>query len=307
MKLISKYINKIKQRLQIKELLKAFEWCLTDRQYLKFVYRIKMGKPLHLNPPITFNEKLQWLKLYNRRDEYTAMVDKVEAKKVAASRIGEEYIIPTLGIWDSVDDIDFDALPDKFVLKTTHGGGGNAIVLCRDKSLLNRSAVKNVLHRSLRKGDSYRWLKEWPYKNVRRRIIAEEMLEDEANEQIVDYKFYCFHGKPYLVLVCFDRGHGKTKYYYFDRNWTFQRINTMGQQAPMDFTLSKPKNIDEMFFLAEKLSAGEPFIRIDLYNVNGRIYFGEYTFYPASGFKSDLSPDADLDLGRRIVLPAKYY
>lgn len=291
-----------KLRFLAYKMLQCFQWCLSDRRYLNCLFFIKMGKPLHLNPPVTFNEKLQWLKLYNRRDEYTDMVDKLQAKRIAAERVGEKYIVPTLGYWDSVDEIDFDSLPDRFVLKTTHGGGGLGVVVCKDKSKLDIGEAKKRLNHSLKKSDIYKRLKEWPYKNVKRRIIAEELLDDGVNDQIFDYKFYCFNGKAHLALVCYDRGVGTTKYYYFNRDWEFCRINTMGKNAPEGFTVPKPENIDEMFALAEKLSESEPFLRVDFYDVKGRIYFGEYTFYPASGFKSDLDSVADLEMGKMIDL-----
>lgn len=298
--------GKIKKKIKSAKIrfLRAFDWALTDRQYLKILFRIKMGKPLRLDPPVTFNEKLQWLKLYNRRDEYTDMVDKVEAKRFAAERIGENYIIPTLGVWDSFDDIDFDSLPDKFVLKTTHGGGNSGVVICRDKSKFDIRAAKIKLEKSL-KGDIYSAFKEWPYKNVHRRIFAEELLDDGTNEQILDYKFYCFNGKTDYVMVCTDRCVGAANYYFFDRNWQFHRINVIGKGAPEGFTLPRPKNLDEMFLVAEKLSVGLPCVRVDLYNVNGRVYFGEYTFFSASGFDKDFPPETDLAFGQKVVLPEK--
>lgn len=284
--------------------MRAFDWALTDRQYLKCLFKIKMGKPLRLDPPVTFNEKLQWLKLYNRRDEYTAMVDKVEAKRVAASIIGEEYIIPTLGVWDSFDEIDFGSLPDRFVLKTTHGGGNSGVVICRDKSAFDFQAAKIKLEKSL-KGDIYASFKEWPYKNVRRRILAEELLDDGLGHLINDYKFNCFNGRAENVMVCSDRDSGHTKFYFFDTEWNLLRVNKMGVAAPEGFTMPKPENIDLMFDIADKLSAGVPYMRVDLYNINGKLYFGEMTFYPASGFGANYTREADLDFGNRIKLPKK--
>ncbi len=284
--------------------MRAFDWALTDRQYLKCLFKIKMGKPLRLDPPVTFNEKLQWLKLYNRRDEYTAMVDKVEAKRVAASIIGEEYIIPTLGVWDSFDEIDFGSLPDRFVLKTTHGGGNSGVVICRDKSAFDFQAAKIKLEKSL-KGDIYASFKEWPYKNVRRRILAEELLDDGLGHLINDYKFNCFNGRAENVMVCSDRDSGHTKFYFFDTEWNLLRVNKMGVAAPEGFTMPKPENIDLMFDIADKLSAGVPYMRVDLYNINGKPYFGEMTFYPASGFGANYTREADLDFGNRIKLPKK--
>lgn len=272
---------------------------LPDRLYLKLTYKATMGKRLNLKDPVTFNEKLQWLKLYDRKPEYTVMVDKYAAKKYVADRIGEEYIVPTLGVFDSFDEIDFDRLPERFVLKCTHDCGG--LVICKDRSAFDRNAAKAKLEKALRHDYYKRW-REWPYKNVPRKIIAEAYLED-ANGELNDYKFTCFRGEADNVMVCIGRQTGQTQFYFFNDKWELLRLNRRGLEAPADFTLPKPENLEEMFEIARKLSKDLPYARIDLYNVDGRIYFGEITFFPQTGMDPNLLPTTDALFGARITLP----
>lgn len=276
-----------------------FTW-LPDSIYLKLLFRFKMGKPLNLKNPKTFNEKLQWLKLYNRKLEYTTMVDKYAVKQYVANIIGEEHIIPTLGVWDKFDDIDFSSLPDQFVLKTTHGGGGGGVVICRDKQTFDKATAKQKLESSM-KSDIYKSLREWPYKNVKKRIIAEKYMTDSKGK-LNDYKFTCANGNVHNVMICCDRGFGETKFYFFDNKWNLLRLNKRGKEAPDNFFLPKPKNLDNMFNLAQKLSMNLPYSRIDLYNIDGEIYFGEITFYPASGFDRNLLEETDVLFGNYITL-----
>lgn len=282
-------------------LLSKFAALFPDKLYLKLMFRLKMGYWMDFDNPQTFNEKLQWLKLYNRRPEYTQMVDKYAVKEYVANIIGDEHIIPTLGVWDSVDDIDFDKLPNQFVLKTTHGGGGGGVVICKDKSQFDVEQCKIRLQQSL---DSciYRNLREWPYKDVPRRIIAEQYMVDESGYELKDYKFFCFNGRVDNVMLCLDRSSGDTKFYFFTRDWKFVRVNHIGLMAPQDLIIPKPQNLDKMFDLAAKLCMDIPFIRIDLYNISGRIYFGEFTFYPASGFDDDYPAETDRMFGGQLKL-----
>lgn len=276
-----------------------FTW-LPDSIYLKLLFRFKMGKPLNLKNPKTFNEKLQWLKLYNRKPEYTTLVDKYAVKQYIANIIGEEHIIPTLGVWDKFDDIDFSSLPDQFVLKTTHGGGGGGVVICRDKQSFDKATAKRKLESSM-KSDIYKSLREWPYKNVKKRIIAEKFMTDSKGE-LNDYKFTCTNGNAHNVMICCDRGSGETKFYFFDNKWNLLRLNKRGKEAPDNFSLPKPKNLENMFNIAQKLSMNLPYSRIDLYNVDGEIYFGEITFYPASGFDRNLLEETDVLFGNYITI-----
>ena len=281
-------------------IVKKTNFLYSDSVYLRLVYFLEMRNPLHLKHPVTFNEKLQWLKLHDHNPLYTQMVDKYEAKKYVASIIGEKYIIPTWAVWSGVEDIDMSRLPDQFVLKTTHDGGGEGVVVCRNKKNFDEQSALSKLKRSMQR-DIYAETKEWPYKQVKPRIIAEKYIADERGE-LADYKFFCFDGKAYCVMVCIDRSIGSPKFYFFNRDWTLLRLNKRGKEAPVDFTLPEPSGMNEMFRLAEKLSGGIPFVRVDLYNHAGAIYFGEMTFYPASGFDGNLLEETDWLFGSMICL-----
>ncbi|MCM1022350.1 MAG: hypothetical protein NC343_08515 [Muribaculum sp.] len=261
-----------------------------DKLYLSIIYRCKMGHWIDWKNPQTFTEKIQWLKLYNRRPEYTDMVDKYAVKKLVAEKIGEEYVIPTLGVWNSVNDIDLDSLPDKFVLKTTHGGGGGGVVICRDKASFNFDEAKIKLKQSL-KADIYKSLREWPYKNVPRRIIAEQFIELPSIADLTDYKIYCFNGKPTYIQVIQNRNTNET-IDFFDTDWNHQEfygLNPVPKPAkgpvpkPAKGPVPKPANLSDMLFVAGKLAMDTQFVRVDLYQTDSGIYFGELTFFPASG------------------------
>ena len=255
-----------------------------DKKYLEYMYRKKMGKDLNLENPIEFNEKLQWLKLYDRNPLYTKLVDKYEVKNYITNTLSEEYVIPLLGVYDKINQINFDNFPDKFVLKTTHDSG--TIVICTNKEKFNKKAALKKLKKRLKRKYYYLW-REWPYKNIKPKIIVEPFIIDK-NGQLNDYKFFCFNGKSDYVMVCIDRDIGKTKFYYYDRNWQLQKeMSEDASKVSDNFNLPKPNNLNEMFEIAEKLSKGFPFVRIDLYNVDGKIYFGEFTFYPSAGFDKD--------------------
>ncbi len=271
---------------------------LNDAFYLKIIYYQTFNKKLDLSNPKTFNEKLQWLKLYDRNPEYTKMVDKYEVKKYVAEKIGEEYIIPTIGIYDSFEEINFKELPDQFVIKCTHDSGG--IVICKDKSNFNIEETRKKINKCM-KNNYYRNWREWPYKNVKPRIIIEKYMEDK-NKELNDYKFFCFDGVADNVMVCLDRKLGKPKFYFFDKDWRLLRINKRGVSAPQNFTISRPDNLDKMFQIANQLSKNIPFSRIDLYNIDGKIYFGEITFYPQSGFDNNLLEKTDIEFGKKIKL-----
>lgn len=273
---------------------------LSDEEYICRMFKAKMGYPLNLENPQTFNEKLQWLKLYDRKPIYTTMVDKYAAKEYVASIIGDEYIIPTLGIWDRFVDIDFNTLPNQFVLKCTHDSGG--LVICKDKSKLDIAAARKKINKSLKTNYFYSG-REWPYKDVKPRIIAEKYISDSmGSSTLTDYKFYCFRGVADCVLVCFGRETGNTRFYFFDKEWKLKRYNKQGKAAPEGFTVPKPECMDKMFQIAEMLAKDIPAVRVDLYQSCGHIYFGELTFYPASGFDPNRSPEADYYFGSLIDL-----
>lgn len=272
---------------------------MPDELYLKKVFLYKLGYPLDLQNPQTFNEKLQWLKLYDRNPEYTTMVDKYEVKKYVADKIGEQYVIPTLGVWNSFDEIDFDALPNQFVLKCTHDSGG--FVICRDKSNLDIESAKDKINKSLSVNYYYRG-REWPYKNVKPRIIAEQYMEDASSDELKDYKLMCFNGKVKCSFVCSERfSEDGLKVTFYDRDWNvmpFER-HYPRSQCP----IAKPSSYDDMVRLAEQLSKDIPFVRVDFYEVSGKIYFGELTFYPGSGFEEFEPFEWDKTLGSWIRLP----
>ena len=270
---------------------------LPDKWAVSIKYRNHFYKKLDLKNPRTFNEKLQWLKLYDRKPEYTTMVDKYRAKEYVASIIGDEYIIPTLGVWKSFDEIDFDALPNQFVLKCNHGSGD--VVICKDKASLDVEAARKKLTAALQQ-DYYLVSREWPYRDVPRRIIAEEYLEDSETGDARDYKFFCFNGYVDCVMLCIDRNLGKPKFYFFDDQWKLKRLNKRGKEAPEGFTLPRPKCIEEMFNIASILSKGFSFLRVDLYECDGHVYFGELTFFPSSGFDANLLEETDLYFGSLI-------
>lgn len=277
-----------------------FRW-LPDKPYLKLLYRFKMGHRLDLKNPKTFTEKLQWLKLYNRRPEYTNMVDKYAVKKYVADIIGEEYIIPTLGVWDKPENINWDSLPNQFVLKTTHGGGGGGVVICKDKQTFNRTDAIAKLNQSMR-SDIYSGLREWPYKNVPHRIIAEKFIAPEKGQQdLIDYKIYCFNGEPKLIMTADGRFSGDKRFGYYDINWKAVDI-TWGAPRP-DKELPRPAQLQQMLKVAAQLSKGIPHARIDLYNVAGDVMFGEITMFDSSGLEAITPDEMDAYLGSLIKLP----
>lgn len=276
---------------------------MDDRTYLEKLYRIKFGKELDLEHPQTFSEKLQWLKLYDRRPEYTRMVDKYEAKEYVASLIGEEYIIPTLGVWDRFEDIDFSALPDRFVLKCTHNSGG--VVICKDKAKLNPEEIGPKFTRQLGK-NYYTNNREWPYKNVKPRIIAEEYMEDdEGSGELTDYKLHFFSGTCKAILVARDRfAPGGLKKDFYSENWEHYDF-TRGDSPNAEKREPRPVQLDQMIALGEKLAGDYPFMRTDFYVIRGKVYFGEITFFPSSGTMR-FHPDSwDKTFGDWITLPEK--
>ncbi len=275
---------------------------LPDKEYLEKRLSIITKKKIELDSPQTFNEKLQWLKLYDRKPIYTTMVDKYAVKQYIAEKIGEEYIIPTLGVWDSFDEIDFNKLPSQFVLKCTHDSGG--LVICRDKTNLDMQKTKNRISKSL-KHDFYMRGREWPYKNVPRRIIAEQYMEDAGHEDLRDYKFYCFNGEPkFLYLSESLSNHSKARISFVSMDWEKMPVKR-NDYAEFDALPDKPVSFDLMIDLCKKLSENIPFLRVDLYEINGKVYFGELTFFPGSGFTMFEPEEWDYTFGSWITLPSK--
>ena len=276
----------------------GFLRCISDKKFVEKGYYIRTGKRLNLDNPTTYNDKLNWIKIYDHNPLYTTMVDKYEVKKYAAEIIGEEYIIPTLGVWDKFKDIDFDSLPDQFVLKCTHDSGG--LVICKDKSKLDIKAAKKKINKSLRR-NYYDYGREWPYKNVKPRIIAEKFMTDGSGG-LVDYKTYNVDGKSYMCLVCLDRHLKQTKFHFVSKDWELLRYTKVSKDAPEGWTPEKPASMDKMYELAEKLSVGLPFARVDFYDVDGHPYLGEITFFPDGGIEMWNSPKFQAYMGDIIDL-----
>ena len=272
---------------------------LSDEEFLKKVFPKYMGYPLDLENPKTFSEKLQWLKVNYRNPIQTVMVDKHEAKHFIAERVGNQYIIPTLAVWDSVEDIDIDALPNQFVLKSTHDSGG--IVICKDKSSFDFEAAKAKLSASLKR-DYSKIAREWPYQNVLRRIIAEEYISELGNDDLLDYKMYSFHGEPKLTVVCSDRfSKTETRMNFYDINWEPMGIH-FGHYPPLPLEFPKPATYEEMKRLTAELSKDCPFLRVDFYEIKGRLFIGELTFFPGAGLEKFRPMSKDYELGEWLHL-----
>ena len=274
-----------------------------DELYLKIMYRYKMGQNLNLKNPKTFSEKLQWLKLYNKRPEYTMMVDKYAVKKYVSETIGEEYVIPNLGVWERPEDIEWDELPNQFVLKTTHGGGNTGVVICKDKTHFNKEQAVNKLNSSL-KQNLYKIWREWPYKNVHRRVIAERFIEPSIEDKdLNDYKFFCFNGVVKGLFVATDRQtpNEKVKFDFFDAEYNhlpFRQGHDHAKKTP-----PKPENFELMKKIAGQLSKGIPHVRVDLYDLGDKILFGELTFFHFSGMVPFEPKEWDMYYGDMLNLP----
>lgn len=286
----------------IKKVILYLSIYLPDKMNLKINFRLKMGKKLDLDNPKTYNEKLQWLKLYDRKPEYTNLVDKYEVKKIVADLIGEEYIIPTLGIWDSADDIDFEQLPDQFVLKCTHDSGG--IVICKDKSSLDQENAREIMRKGLKRR-YYKYNREWPYKNVKPRIIAEKYMVDESGYELKDYKWFCFDGEVKALFIAKDRGvkGRETTFDFFDSE--FNHLPFTNGHPNAKVLPDKPAGFEKMKEIASKLSKGFCQLRVDLYDINGHVYFGELTFFHWGGRTPFVPEEWDYKFGEWIKLPQK--
>lgn len=284
---------------------KGFYRNMPDDKYLSILFKKRVGYELNLDEPKTFNEKLQWLKLYDRNPEYTTMVDKYAVKKLVADRIGEEYIIPTFGVWDNFDDIDFNLLPNKFVLKCTHDSGG--LVIVKDKRKFDKAMAKKKLEKSLKR--NYYWPgREWPYKNVLPRIIAEEYMEDRGRIVPEDYKVYCMNGEPKYIVVFHNRFDDTKELSetVYDINWNKQEFSFDEHFAISNIIEPKPRCLNELIKLAKKLCEGMAQVRVDFYIINEKIYFGEITLYTASGFQKMIPEEKDFEMGKLINLTSDF-
>lgn len=274
---------------------------LSDELYLKALFKLKVGYNLDLNNPKTFNEKLQWLKLHFHRPEFHQMVDKEMAKVIVSKAIGEEYVIPTLGVWNRIEDIDWDSLPNQFVLKTTHGGGGAGVVICKDKTVFEKKEAISVLSRSY-KQDIYKNLREWPYKGLKKKIIGEKYLQEKNLPFLHDYKVMCFNGKARLIEFHEGRYTSRHTQDFYDVNWNLTSITQGSYGVNKSIPSEKPALLEDMISLSEKLANGLPHIRVDWYIINNHLYFSELTFFDGSGLCPFDKYDDDLMIGSWISL-----
>lgn len=298
---IAKYIFNKRYRLGVRLNLGKYDH-LADEEFLRLRYFAVYGRELNLDAPELYSEKVQWLKLYDRKPEYTVMSDKYLARDYVAQRIGEEHLIPLLGVWDDPAEIDFDQLPDSFVLKCNHNSG-KGMYICKDKALMDKAKVVRELKEGLAE-DYYAHCREWVYKDVPRKIIAEKYMEDKPGaDEFTDYKIFCFDGEPHCVMACIDRQKGRTKKVFFDSDWSSLGYNGYSRDESVVARIERPEKLDEMLEIARKLSEGFPFIRVDLYSTEDEVYFGELTFYHYAGFDTEIDEQSDRVLGGLLRLP----
>lgn len=285
-----KYYRKI--RAFVKQ---TFYSLLPEKKHLDIKFLKVFGRHIDWENPKSFNEKLQWLKVYNKNPQHTMLVDKYEVREYIKKIIGEEYLIPVIAVYDKVSDIDFDALPDSFVLKCTHGSACN--IICSDKSKLDVKAAKKKLKKWM-KINYYYLSREWPYKNVKPRIVCEKFMKDDTTNDLKDYKFFCFEGKVHFSFVASDRHTDEVKFNFFDSEWNDLPVEN--DHPRVENKIKKPVNYEKMIELAEQLSKDELFLRVDFYEINGRIYFGELTYYHGGGFLAFKPEEYDYKFGELI-------
>ena len=275
------------------------DW-MPDSLYLKLLYKAATGEKCDLKHPVTFNEKLQWLKLHDRKPEYADMVDKYEVRKIIENSIGAEYLIPCYGVYNSFEEIDFSSLPDQFVLKCTHDSG--SVIICKDKTEFDRAAAKQSLDASMKR-NYYSTYREWPYKYVKPRIIAEKYMIDESGDDLKDYKVMCFNGEAKVIEVHenrFTKGKEHTQTFY-DRNWNKLTIIQEGLMYVTDERRA-PAQLDKILALSEELAKDMYHARIDWYIINDKIYFGEITCYDGAGFETFPNKEDNVYLGSLLKL-----
>lgn len=277
---------------------------ISDETYLKVRYKFIIGKRLDLENPRGFNEKINWLKIFNRNPLYPRLVDKYEVKDHVRHIIGDAKVIPSYGVWDNYDEIDFSKLPNQFVLKSTNGGGGSGVVICKDKSIFNHKLAKKKLEKSMH--FNWKYEREWVYRDVKPRIIAEKYMFNEDGNDLVDWKIFCFNGEPKVLFYASDRyTKGETlKFDWYDMNLHHLPITSKGIPRA-DQELQLFPEWEEMKGVARKLSNGFPFVRVDLYLINHKIYFGELTFFHDGGIVALEPEEWEYKLGSWIDLPKK--
>ena len=269
-----------------------------DKPYVKWIFKGKLGYKINLDKPVTFNEKLNWLKLYNRQPLYTQLADKFAVKSYVKGIIGEQYVVKNLGVWESFDEIDFDSLPNSFVLKCTHDSSG--AIICRDKTVFDKESAKKRIEKTLSMNYFYA-CREWPYKNIPPRIIADEFLDDYSGKELNDYKFWCFDGVPTYMYCTVKTNREGIYENFYDMNFNPVKIDNGWPRRSEEF--DKPASFEEMKKLAQTLSKGIPFVRVDFFYVDGKVYFGEFTFFDWGGMQPFGSYEQDLELGKLIQLP----
>lgn len=271
---------------------------LPDKTYLNAMFKIRVGRSINWDNPKSFNEKLQWLKIHEHFPERTLMVDKYEVRDYIRQKIGEEYLIPLLGVWDTFDQIDFDSLPERFVLKCTHDSGG--VVICKDRKTFKKKEAETFFSIHLKR-NYFKSGREFPYKNVKPRIIAEAYMEDDSGVELKDYKLMCFNGKVRCSFVCSNRNLSSGLCVnFYDENWKPMPFERHYPRNPVE--IARPVQYDRMVELAEQLAENMKFVRVDFYEIHGRIYFGELTFYPGSGMEEFTPEKYDYLLGSWIQL-----
>ena len=277
---------------------------IPDDIYLKWRFKLLMGQTLHLDNPQTFNEKLNWLKINNRQPWYPNIADKSKVKEFVEKIIGTEYIIPTIGVWDNWNDIDFDILPQQFVLKSTNGGGGTGVIICRDKEHFNWQDARKKLEKSM--ATNWDYGREWVYRDIKPRIIAEQYMKNEGANYLDDYKFMCFNGEPKLLFMASDRyAKGESlKFDWYDMELNHLPIKSRGYKNK-NRKLTLTPQFEKMKQIARELSKNFPHIRVDLYLINGKIYFGELTFFHDAGLVAIEPIEWDYKIGSWLSLPQK--
>ncbi len=301
---MSKGLIKGIKRIAVSLLGSSLGKLIPDKLYLKILFKYKMHSPLDFNNPKTFNEKIQWLKIYDRKPLYTKLVDKYEVKSYVAEIIGPEHIVPTLGIWEKFDDIDFSKLPEQFVLKCTHDSGG--LVICHDKKSFDLLSAQKKIEKCMKR--NFYWVtREWPYKNVKPRIIAEEYLNDGEHLVPEDYKVYCINGEPKYIVVFHGRydENNRLSETVYNTEWNPQNISLDNHFEISDIVEPRPVCLDEMLSMSRKLCKGFAQIRVDFYVIKGKVYFGELTLYTAAGLQPMIPETLDQELGELVVLPDK--
>lgn len=283
-------------------ILSHYLFWIPEKTYTKWRFNLLMGYKLNLDNPKSFNEKLNWLKLYNRNPLYPKLVDKSTVKDYVANKIGKNHVIPTFGVWDKFDDIDFSKLPNQFVLKSTNGGGGSGVIVCKDKDCFNKGWAKKQLELSM--NNNGKATGEWVYEYIKPRIIAEKFMGNDEDSELRDYKIFCFNGKPQLLFVTSDR-FSKTEPLHFD--WFDMDLNHLPFETvgypPKPLVINEFPQWEKMKDVAKKLSEGFPHVRVDLYLIKGEVYFGELTFFhdaglvPLSPIEWDYKIGDMLDLG----------